>query len=241
MSKKKQVLDILVEKYFINEKKEFSTEDIKQVCQPIGFKNHFDVAKIDKIKDISKKMKENGLSIEKSSKGNYYFKKGGLSLIYHELETIDENEVIEIDFKPSIIYCNVTSEDDVLNCIDEHGIANDFCQSISMKVKSTGRRQFEGRQIETDGIMISTADRLIRTSELKNEHGESFNMNQLFYSYRYYKLNEQHGAYDVKALFIQNKKFKSHFSIQVFEYIFTDLNDITSIKLTKKGEYRLKF
>jgi hypothetical protein len=231
-SVKKDVLDALFEEFQYNK---FSTDDIKVISKKFGFKNHFDVPKIDKIDNLSPKMVEYDLSLEKTGNGTYLFKAGGSMETYHNLEEISPEEIINMDFIPDILYGEITSENDVLNCIKAHGISTDFTGDDLADVYPMGRRQVNSIQIETDGVIYSRDSKLMRTCELKNQHGKSFNMNQLYNSYNYYKSS----IVDTKSIFAQNKKISNMYIIQIFEYDFDNPNDIKTIKLSKKREYRL--
>ena len=84
--------------------------------------------------------------------------------------------------------------------------------------------------------------RVVTVIEGKNGFPPDFAVYQIYFPFRYYHaLNEQYalGIQQVQACYILRKRQNGQSTLRLYLYTFDDVDDMASIRLLKKAEYRL--
>ena len=193
--------------------------------------------------------------------GKHKFIKG-ISKIYHSFEEIDDKEIVEWQYRPSILNDFSISESGILSLVNNHRIIHDFLYQdyvgIVPKMYNSERKRgisfdyfidkeklsFKNLQIEID--MTLEYDGYITVCEGKNASSkwlQIFNIYQIYNPFRYYydlKQNNKLNIRKLTACYLVRRKNKENSIVRLYNYTFANPLDIASVKLIKKREYHLK-
>ncbi len=254
-SKKRDSIDILFNELY---KKtpgakviRFSNEQLKKITQDTAFMNQFDAVKFDSAEKLPDKLKEHGYFIVHLGKGNHAFVKGNG---YHKLEKI--TNIKSVKPEGSLIDKTGDSEAGAISYIYNSGIIQDFLgverlkvhtarrSRVSFKFKVNGASLYaDGQQIEIDGIFETTSG-IIIAIEAKNTDNGDFEIRQLFNMEKYFDMLIGEGRLpkdtEVKLLFFVRLRDKKQNTCKIYEYTFTDKDDLNSIKFVRAAEYLVK-
>jgi hypothetical protein len=203
---------------------------------------------------------DEGYTIVHLGDGKHKFLKC-LDALYHNFETIDDKEIVEWPYRPSILNDFSISESSILSLANNHRIMHDFLYqdfSAAPKMYNSERKnsisfeyyignekiKVENLQIEID--LTLELNGYVTVFEGKNTHPNSwlknFNVLQLYNPFRYYYNLQQENRLSIKrisACYLVRQKRDKNSNVRIYNYIFTDPLNIASIKLLKKREYRL--
>lgn len=257
LGKKLKTLEILFNSRYNKRPDElyytFTNDDVKLACNQTNFKNPFDVTKVDSFYDLPKIMQDKSYFMFHLGKGKHAFIKGSG---YHQFEKIETKDKVSFLVKPRIVDNLGESEAGTLSFIFNKGIIQDFLEvhnpDININIARRSRVTFDfkidrdilhiaGQQIEIDGI-FDTEDGMIATVEAKNKANKDFEIRQLFMVQKYFDMLETRKLIPEKInlhiLFLIGLHKQNIY--RLYEYKFTDHNDMDSIKLIKAKEYNVE-
>jgi len=244
-SKKRNSINILFNKLYEKSQKakviEFTNTELKTVTQDTKFMNQFDATKFDSSELLPESLKKNGYFIVHLGKGKHAFVNGEG---YHKFEKI--TEIKNIDVTKSVIDDVGNSEAGAISFIYNEGIIQDFLGVKDLKVHTARRSKVsfsfkvngsnlhaDKQQIEIDGI-FETKDGMIVTVEAKNVEHADFEIRQLFSIKKYFDMLMERGdipnGTNLRLLFLVRLRNEKQNLCRLYEYKFTDDEDINSIK-----------
>jgi hypothetical protein len=245
----------------------FDNNLIKDILKRLNSNtNPSDMTKLDNTDKFPDILLKEDYFIAHIGDGIHQFVKG-INKVFHEFEKIEEDEIIKWPYRPSILNDFSESESSVLSLCFNHRIIHDFLyQDIvsNPKIYNSERKKgisfkyrigdvemsFENLQIEID--LTSENYGFVTVFEGKNTKNstknsdswiKNFNIFQLYNPFRYYYELQQNNKIKIKKLtacYLVRQKNDGNSIIRLFNYIFEDPFDITSIKLVKKNEYILE-
>lgn len=230
---------------------EFTNKELKTVTQNTQFMNQFDATKFDSSDLLPERLKENGFFIVHLGKGKHAFVKGEG---YHKFEKI--TKIKNIVASKSVIDVIGSSEAGAVSFIYNEGIIHDFLGVKDLKVHTARRSKVsfsfkvngsklhaDKQQIEIDGI-FETKDGMIVTVEAKNVEHVDFEIRQLFSIKKYFDILMEKGVIpkntNLRLLFLVRLTNKEQNLCRLYEYKFTDNEDINSIKFVQAVQYNVK-
>ncbi|MCH9717589.1 MAG: hypothetical protein K0U52_10960 [Gammaproteobacteria bacterium] len=252
-SKKKLVIEHIFDYCQRENNYTFDNELVKKFCAKEGFKNPFDVTKLDNTSILPPVLLENDYFISHLGKGRHCFVRG-IENGYHAFEEI--TDIRSWKYRKSLLNEFDTSESNILSVASNQLIIHDFLyENITKNPKVYNARrtkcsfsykigqhsmQMDRLQMEIDLTM--ECDNQVTIFEGKNNFPENFAVYQLYHPFLYYhelKENNQLGINFLNCCYLLRKKTKNGSIIRVYLYTFTDPYDMSSIKLIKSAEYKL--
>jgi len=254
VSRKRDSIDILFTK--LRKKKlrakviEFTNTELKRVTQDTKFMNQFDATKFDSSELLPETLKKNGFFIVHLGKGKHAFVKGKGYHEFEKIKIIKNNKVGK-----GIIDGVGSSEAGAVSFIYNEGIIQDFLGITTLKVhtarrskvsfsfKVNGSKLFaDKQQIEIDGI-FETQTGMIVTVEAKNVEHKDFEIRQLFSIKKYFDMLLSEGRLskdtNLRLLFLVRLRDKEQNLCRLYEYQFTDDEDLNSISFIQAVEYQI--
>ncbi|MDY5049845.1 MAG: hypothetical protein SPF17_00325 [Candidatus Mucispirillum faecigallinarum] len=259
VNKKNMVIEQLFEYCKKNNNYIFDNDLVKNISKKVGFGNPFDVTKIDIKEKLPKSLLDNDYCIIHLGNGKHQFIKG-INIVFHELEKITDDNIIQWEYKKSFLNLYNDSESNILSVANNqrilhHFLFNEDIEFSSLPIENRPKTYFPHRTKKT--IKYSLNDTIITTQnqqieidltieyqgiigifEAKNGNINNFNVYQLFYPYLYYKLSNL--AYNgIKCIYLVRTKIDDISEIKLWEYEFKDI-ELNSIKHIKSKKYILK-
>jgi hypothetical protein len=245
----------------------FDNNTVKKVLQENGGgsvsrKNPYDMTKIDELSKLPDKLIKEGYAIIHLGGGKHKFIKP-VDKIYHSFENIDDNEIIEWPYRPSILNDYSASEASILSLANNHRILHDFLYqdfSAAPKMYNSERKRVGGFDYFIGAEKLQSRDLQIEI-DLTIEHNgyvtvfegknarpnkwiENFNVYQLYNPFRYYHELRQSDRLAIKRLsacyLVKQNNNNEDTNIRLYNYTFENPLDMATIKIMKKKEYRLK-
>lgn len=263
MGKKQEVL---LELFRICKKRKnliFDNDLVESVCKDIGFKNKFDVTKLDNENLLPEEIRKHDYAVIHLGKGRHQFIKG-IRNIYHQFEPIQKT--IDWQYKRSLLNEYNTSESNILSVANNQRILHHFLFGIDKefdtldiskrpktyfphRTKIDLEYRFKDLLISLDKMQIEIDLTIeykgfIGVFEAKNGKPNSFSIYQLYHPFLYYQkaknLEGMTGKIkDVVGVYVVRRKENKQSILSLWAYTFSDISDITSIKLKKSVSYRL--
>lgn len=254
-SKKRDSIDILFNTLYKEHPEQkvllFSNTTLKTITQDTKFMNQFDAVKFDSSEKLPDTLKEKGYFIVHLGKGNHAFVKGNG---YHKFESI--SDVRKIDTKGGLIDEVGQSEAGAISFIYNSGIIQNFLGEKNVQVHTARRSKVsfgfkvngavlfaDKQQIELDGI-FETPGGVIIPVEAKNVEYGDFEIRQIFSMKKYFDALIQKGSLPntvkVRLLFLVRLRDRKQNLCKIYEYKFTDDEDLNSIKFVQAVEYVIK-
>ena len=250
ISKKKRVITCLFDHCKRVDNLEFDTDLVREISREIGFKNIYDVTKIDQSEKLPEEVRNAGYCIAGLGRGYYKFIKG-LDVWYHRFEPIAENEVVPWPYKPSLLNHIDDSESNIISLvynqrIIQHFLYEDITQSpkmyMSRRTKVTASYcvdeetiNAEKLQAEIDATFEHNGE--VTILEAKNGSPDDFSVYQLFHPFLVYHNMGIEGIKKIECCYLLRDKGKS--IVSLYLYSFSDIKDMQSIRLIKKSTYNL--
>lgn len=255
MSKKQRVLLSLFQQCQSRQNMTFDNQMVRQVAAQEGFKNPFDVTKVDHSALLPNAMRNADYYIVHLGQGRHRFVKG-IQIGYHKFERIEEHERIPWKYRPSVLNELDTSESNILSVASNQRVLHDFLYDdivASPKVYNARRTRLSftfragGERITADGLQMEIDMTLeyqgvVTVIEGKNGFPEDFAVYQIYFPFRYYhELTQQHqlAIQQVQACYILRERQQGQSVLRLYLYTFDEADDMASIRLLKKAEYRL--
>lgn len=258
-NKKKIVIEKLFERCKKINNYKFSNDLVKEISKEVGFGNPFDVTKIDVKEKLPKLLLDNDYCIVHLGDGQHMFIKG-VNTVYHDFEKIKKEDIVEWDYKKSLLNQYNDSESNILSVANNQRILHDFLfgsdnEYSSLPIERRPKTYFPHRtkksleylfngtsivvknqQIEID--LTIEYNGIIGLFEAKNGSPANFNVYQLFYPYLYYSHSGLNYA-EIKCVYLVRTKQSNVSEITLWEYKF-NYNSINSIEYIKSKKYILR-
>lgn len=263
MSKKQQVILELFRRCRERGDERFHNEEVRAVCQQVGFGNPFDATKIDQRAGLPPELQEADYGIIHLGRGWHRFIRG-IRHIYHDFEPIPDYE--DWHYRPSLLNEYNTSEANILSVANNQRILHHFLFGLdrefaTVDIDKRPKTYFPHRtkmrlayrygaiDVSLDNIQIEIDLTIeyqgtIGVFEAKNGDHTSFAVYQLFHPFLYYhharhdsQLAERIG--EIVGVYLIRRTQQDHTLLDLRAYTFTDPLDITSIMLKKAHGYRL--
>jgi hypothetical protein len=233
----------------------FDNELVKEFCSKHGFKNPFDVTKLDNTSNFPEILSENDYFILHLGRGKHRFVKG-ISNGFHRFEKIPSQNKINWKYRKSILNEYDTSESNIISVSNNQRIIHDFLyEDIVASPKSYSSRRTNSdidfyvgsEHIEADYVQMEIDFTMemngkVTVFEGKNQFPKDFAVYQLYYPFRYYtSLKEQKELKisQITCCYILRKRQKKGSVLRLYNYTFSDPDDMASIKLLKSAQYTL--
>jgi hypothetical protein len=261
---KKQIIEALFERCKLRNSFEFDNSLVKSIVREYGLNtNPYDMTKIDDLSKLPENVVKEDYFIAHLGSGKHKFIKG-INNIYHAFEKIENSEYIEWQYKPSILNDFSASESSILSLANNQGILQDFlyrdysCYNAPKMYNSErkrnisfeyyiGKEKFESNKLQIEIDLTLENKGYVTVFEGKNARPnkwlENFNLYQLYNPFRYYCDLKQKNKLNIgklTACYLIRQRNKDGSRVRLYNYIFENPVDITSIKLIKKREYFLK-
>ena len=229
----------------------FDNDQLEKISTKRGFKNKFDVTKLDNTNKLPQLLKDKNYFVVHLGKGKHQFIKG-IKYGYHTFEDIKKKQ--KRTYRPSILNDLNTSESNVLSVVFNQGIIHDFFkiqQTPKIYLPHRTNDSFEyainnqkvtsdNQQIEIDMTIESNGS--VFTFEAKNNFPQDFNVSQLYLPFLCYHEKKKQGL-AIKKLYpcyLLRKKNKNGDSVvRLYKYSFTDPYEMSSITLLDSVEYQI--
>lgn len=236
----------------------FTDKEVKVAAERHGFKNSFDVAKIDHSVKLPDAMQRDDMAVLRLGEGKFTFVKG-INLMYHQFEEIPPESIKTENYITSLLNHTDTSESSLLSLVYNQRTLHNFLYKnhgasprIYMARRTNMRLQFQlGEQVYKSGRMQMEMDMVLELEgrvtvfEGKNRFHDDFDIFQLYKPFRYYKKLQQQGIKirRIDCCYVAreacNKKHPNHQIVRLHLYEFTDLERPDSIVLKNFREYEL--
>jgi hypothetical protein len=256
-SAKKEVLKRLFEEF--RQKGVFTNDDVKRVAQKAGFKNPFDVTKIDSKYILPEEMRNAHYCIAHIGKGEHRFLRE-LQHWFHDFEPIMEGEQITWRYRQSLLNDLDRGEASVISLVLNQHILHDFVYEdvvASPKIYIPGRTRADldywvgqtflktqGLQMEMDLVLEYQGVVTVFEAKSKQKFPSDFAVYQLFHPAKYYydRLREAGMPAKVNACYIlkQSAGRGAPLRVRFYLYEFEDFDRLDSIRLVRKAEYHLQ-
>ena len=220
-----------------------------KICRDVGFKNHFDVTKIDSSAGLPDALVRDDAFIVHLGQGEHQFVYG-ISAGYHKFEPIPDSHKIQWPYRRSILNNINTSESNILSVGYNQRIINDFLYediAASPKIYGSNRThiplnyrigndEISVRRVQVEIDMTLEYLGAITVFEAKNGDPADFNVFQLFNPHRYYlQATESLQGVSVDCCYLLRYGNR----IRLYLYRFEDPQLPASIRLARSAEYAL--
>jgi hypothetical protein len=263
MGKKQQVLLELFTHCQKRRNYVFDNDLVESICKKVGFKNKFDVTKVDHERILPEELRQRDYALIHLGKGRHQFIKG-IAKVYHQFEPI--REFIDWPYRKSLLNEYNSSESNILSVANNQRILHNFLYGLDKefeqldiferpktyfphRTKTDLNYRFGNSQIVLDSIQIEVDltieyKGVIGIFEAKNGNSKSFSIYQIYHPFLYYhkaKSSQEIGSKikEIVCVYVVRRKEKGHSLLSLWAYSFTNPNDITSIKLKQSIGYRL--
>lgn len=235
---------------------EFNNDRVKRVAESKRFANPFDATKIDNSSLLPDELRQEDYFFVHLGKGGRHRFVKGIAIGFHAFEKIQENEIIDWKYRPSILNELDASESNILSIASNQRIIHDFLYNdivASPKVYNPRRtkRSIQYRigsqrivatnlQMEIDLTMELSG--MVTVFEGKNGFPEDFAVYQLFHPFKYYRALMREHELDIGLItgcYVLRERSRDQSVLRLYNYTFDDEDDMGSIRLLKKGQYNL--
>lgn len=264
MNKKQDVIVKLFELCEQRNDYSFHNEEVKHVCNEVGFGNPFDATKIDDKEKLPESLIEKDMTIIHLGHGEHQFIQG-VNKVFHDFEDIQQIKTWK--YKKSLLNMFNSSESNILSVANNQRILHDFlfdedkefCKSDIAERSKTyfphrtgtsfkyniGDESVEIRNIQIEIDLTIEFNGTVCVFEAKNgipTPPSSFSVYQLYHPFLYYyKANEEEKIKieQIYGVYVVRKFVAGINIISLWKYTFIDPYDMTSIQLEKSASYRL--
>ncbi len=263
-SKKDQVIEELFKICKRKNNFVFHNDIVKDVCKKIGFGNPFDVTKLDNKTKLPDILLKNDYAIIHIGSGKHKFIKG-IDKVFHNFEPIQKN--IDWQYKRSLLNQYNSSESNILSVANNQRILHHFLfnqdkefedvditkrpktyfphrTKTSFEYNFGKNIQLEMKNIQIEVDLTIEFQGTIGVFEGKNGKPDTFSIYQIYHPFLYYfnanKKTELKGKIkEIFCVYVVREKSKTHDTIKLWAYTFSNPLDITTIKFIKSAAYKL--
>jgi len=233
----------------------FHNELVKKVSKKYKFGNPFDATKLDNLDKFPDILIKNDYFIIHQGKGYHKFIKG-IDKAFHKFEIIPSKNVIDREYKKSILNEYDTSESNMLSVgsnlkIFHHFLYGniDVCPKIYFprRTKTSFEYNFDDEKIVMENIQMEIDltmeyNGMVTVFEGKNGLPENFAVYQLFHPFKYFadiKKENKLPIRQITACYVLRYRENNNSHLRLYNYTFKDENNICSIELLKNAQYNL--
>ncbi len=229
------------------------------------FKNQFDVTKVDTKDKLHKDIIQSDYCLIHLGNGKHKFVKG-VNKIYHIFEDIPESNIINWNYKKSILNEFNTSESNILSVANNQRILHTFLFEedrefdnsdvllrpktyFPHRTKTCLNYKIDGESVVLYNIQIEIDltiehEGIVNVFEAKNGDIDNFNVTQIYYPFLYYynaKLNNnfKDKIKTINCVYLLKYKENNNTVLKLYKYTFDNPEEITSIKLLDSKKYIL--
>lgn len=242
----------------------FDNDMVEAVCRRIGFKNKFDVTKLDNVRLLPAELSAQDYAILHKGRGRHQFVKG-IERVYHHFEPIQEET--RWPYRKSLLNEYNSSESNVLSVANNQRILHHFLFGLDAeferldvsarpktyfphRTKADLRYRFGGEEVHLDRVQIEIDltieyQGVIGVFEAKNGRPETFSIYQIYHPFLYYyKAKTEFGLgeriREIIGVYVVRQKVRNVSVLSLWAYTFADPLEMTSIQLLKSHSYRLE-
>lgn len=251
MGKKKQVLLELFKSCGDSGDYRFHNDQVNEIGVSIEFKNPFDATKVDSKKLLPDEIKDEGYCVVHLGEGWHCFMPV-LDVWFHVFEEIEPDEVVQWNYKPSLLNHTDTSESNIISLVYNQLIIQDFLYGdkterpkiyMSRRTKITetyraGTERVEATKLQVEMDATFEHRGIITVLEGKNGFPSDFSVYQLFHPFLDYQKVQD--AERVECCYLLKKDDRQGSVVRLYLYNFSDVDDIGSIQLARKAQYDLR-
>jgi len=255
MGTKQEVITALFKRCKRHKDFVFDNVVVKQVCKEYGFGNPFDATKLDDTSKFPQILLDEDYFILHLGGGRHKFVKG-INNGFHSFEEVNEDNIFDWKYRKSILNEFDTSESNILSVAGNQRIIHDFLYEdivASPKVYNArrtktnlsyrvGEEKILAQNLQMEIDLTMELQGVITIFEGKNGFPENFAVYQLFHPFKYYSILKAEKELDVEQIsccYVLRKREKGSSVLRLYNYIFEDENNMTSIKLLKNAQYNL--
>lgn len=263
-SKKDQVIEELFKICKRKNNFVFHNDLVKDVCKKVGFGNPFDVTKLDNKTKLPDILVKNDYAIIHIGSGKHKFI-NGIDKVFHDFEKIQKT--IDWPYKKSLLNQYNSSESNILSVANNQRILHHFLFGqdtefddvditkrpktyFPHRTKTSFEYNFgkdtllEMKNIQIEVDLTIEFQGTIGVFEGKNGKPDTFSIYQIYHPFLYYynanKKTELKGKIkQIYCVYVVREKTKTHDTIKLWAYTFSNPLDITSIKFIKSAAYNL--
>ena len=233
----------------------FDNDEVKVICEEVGFGNPFDVTKIDSSVQLPQILHRNDVFLVhlggqgRGRPARHRFVPG-IANGYHEFEPVPEECRYQWRYRRSILNNINTSESNILSVGYNQRILHDFLYAditASPRVYGSNRTQIpliyrigddniEASRVQVEIDLTLEYQGAITVFEAKNGNPEDFNVFQLFNPFRYYRrATEGLEGTSIQCCYLVRLGNR----LRLYLYSFADPQNPGSIRLERNAEYTL--
>ncbi|MFH1825173.1 MAG: hypothetical protein ABH873_08145 [Candidatus Firestonebacteria bacterium] len=233
----------------------FHNDLVKKVSKKYKFGNPFDVTKLDTLDKFPEILIKNNYFILHQGKGEHKFIKG-IEKAFHKFEKIPAENIINKEYKKSILNEYDTSESNMLSVGSNLKIFHQFLYEsdeiipkiyFPRRTKTSFEYYFDKEKVVMKNIQMEIDltmeyNGMVTVFEGKNGLPENFAIYQLFHPFKYFsniKKENKLPIENITACYVLRFKENNNSILKLYNYTFEDENNICSIKLLKKVQYNL--
>lgn len=238
----------------------FDNDEVRKVSDDIEFKNQFEVSKLDNSKKIPLALRNEGYAVVRIGRGIHKFIKG-INKVCHAFEPIPPRCIFRRKYNKSVLNKSDSSESNMLSMAINHRLLHEFLYGssdakpkfyIPRRTKTSFKYRIDGEAASAENLqmeidMVFEHGGTVTVFEGKNGFPDDFAVYQLYNPYRYYHNLKESGIRieEVQCCYVLRReekirhKVKKQTVLRVYLYQFTDMMEMTSIKLVKNAQYTL--
>ena len=256
MNKKQRIISKMYAKCKERGDMAFSNQDVRDVCDHVGFGNQYDATKWDHSDKLPDVLKNDDMFVMHLGDGRHKFV-SGIDVGYHQFEPVPAEQHCQWPYRRSLLNNVNTSESNILSvCYNQRLFHKFLYGDITSKPKVYGSNRTKinvdycigGVQMSLTKLQVEidlTMEHLGRVTvfEAKNRFRPDFNVFQLFNPYRYFLGLRDSDDLDVKVVeccyLLRQRNRKQHDRLRLYLYTFDDAENPGSIRLIRNAEYAL--
>ena len=253
-SKKKMVLSDIFAHCQKQNQYVFDNDLVKKIAKKHQFGNAYDATKIDNSSILPEEIYKKGYCVVHLGDGKHKFIKAAKDW-FHKFEEINTEEIIW-PYRKSVLNETDTSESNILSVGFNQRIIHDFLYEDivaspkmygARRTKYTGSYFVNGEVLKCEKLQMEidlTTEHLgtVTVFEGKNKFPEDFAVYQLYHPFLHFQQLHDQGEIKVEAInccYLTRDNVKNESIIRLHLYTFTDPQEISSLKLLKRAQYRL--
>jgi len=233
----------------------FHNDLVKKVSKKYKFGNPFDATKLDNLDRFPAILIKNDYFIIHQGKGYHKFVKG-IEKAFHKFEAIPSKNIIDREYKKSILNEYDTSESNMLSVGSNLKIFHHFLYGdvdvmpkiyFPRRTKTSFEYFFDDEKVVMENIQMEIDltmeyNGMVTVFEGKNGLPKNFAVYQLFHPFKYFSNIKKENKLPIKqitACYILRYRENSHSHLRLYNYTFKNENNICSIELLKNAQYNL--
>ena len=233
----------------------FHNELVKKVSKKHNFGNPFDATKLDSLNKFPDILIKNDYFIIHKGGGYHKFIKG-IEKAFHRFEAIPSEDIIDREYKRSILNEYDTSESNMLSIGSNLKIFHHFLYGkievtpkiyFPRRTKTSFEYYFDDEKIVMKNIQMEIDltmeyNGIVTVFEGKNGLPRDFAVYQLFHPFKYFSNIKKENKLPIRqitACYILRFRENNKSILRLYNYTFENEKNICSIKLLRNAQYNL--